>query len=72
MAATSNAPLYPWRRMAASHLGLSTRVRTTRAASSASDRTTGRDGSAESPNHARGSRPDSSAAAAIIPPWSWK
>ena len=44
MAAISKAPLYPWFCMAAIHLGLTTRVRTTRAASSASDRTRGRAG----------------------------
>jgi hypothetical protein len=73
VAAISKAPLYPWRHMAPIHLGLSTRVRTTRAASSASDRTLGEAGSAESPNQALGaSPPRSERMVAIIPPWSWR
>ena len=58
--------------MAADPLGLSTRVRTTRAASSASERTRGRAGSAESPNHALGVRPVSARMVATMPPWSWR
>ena len=58
--------------MASIQRGFTTRVRTTRAASSARERTRGRAGSAESPNQALGSRPVSERIVAIIPPWSWR